>query len=61
MDPRAPYQCKHNLDIIQTYKIYKYIQNIYVSFDRFQCFATMMHFLCVFQVCAVDKNQIRLD
>lgn len=28
---RAPCQCKHNADIIQMYKIYKYIQNIYIS------------------------------
>lgn len=42
---RAPCQCKHNVDIIQTYKIYKYIQNIYICL---QCFATTMRLQCVF-------------
>lgn len=37
----------HNAEITQTYKIYKYIQIIYVSFEKLQCFATMMHLHCL--------------
>lgn len=61
--PRAPHQCKHNVDIIQTYKIYKYIQNIYVSFDKLQCFCysdALVLYLWVFLLCPVSQNQIWL-
>lgn len=51
--PRAPCQCKHNVDVIQTYK---YI-NIYKTCICLQCFATVMHLHCIFwsssRVCAV--------
>lgn len=58
---RAPCRCKHNVDIIQTYKIYKYIQNIYKSHLRgssvlLQCWTHMVSFGLSYVCCLPEPD-----